>query len=1594
MRLNTLILLLVLSSFSFSKEIEKLQSLSGSAIQASPTVIGLQDDKYGCIVAGNCSPVLDIYKSRFYVKLWYGESEQDHHTSNWNVDVDYRIKLYDMSGQLVHNAIYPVKIDYNPGSGSVYQDIDYEVYETQNFIRAEVEILTVSSSFGPGNIPDDVHFDLVYESEQYPEMDITHAPILGTPSYDADRAELTLTWPNVVGAESYDFEWLFIDIGNDVAGAGIYDYDFKNASRINTASTSYTISMAYPRGYFLFRTRAVQTKNTASGTERIEGNWTSVQKGSTSIAAIGGGLNPWHNYWQSTGMTTMVQPSRPLYYYNGLEKNRNWQYSVTYAEEGKRKEAITYFDGSLRNRQQVTLSSTDDRAIVGETIYDYVGRPAVNTLPAPQDSNKGMRFYYNQNRSSALAGLYGYEDFDEDGNYNNPNPIDSVNSRGGAHYYSRANTTPFGINDQYIPTANGYSFTRIQYKNDGTNRVKKQSGVGATFKTGSKKETVYVYGKPTQEELDRLFGNEAGYVEMYKKNAVVDPNGQASISYIDNYGRTIATALSGDIPAITNEEGEPTGDVRLLPIDTRPDDFETITSDLSPQNYLDQRGRMVITQAIVVTAPAQYDFAYTLSDSGLANLCIDSNGCYYDYEIYITDEYGEKVTFTNSKTEESGTKVSQASINFSVYFNQIGSYQLFKVLSIHEDSLNAYLQELSDSNACLDVVIDSVTSCNPTCEDACWSGYVTVSETGDSTFMDDNGNIIAIYNSAGNRTSVGNTYTTSTANTAMATLRAEVKACLDKCDSTFTPTFNPCELKYNVLVADMSPGGQYFDAPDATGTPYGWLINNVRNTPNCLPGMSSWADVAANWQDSWGDIMVVHHPEFCAYQVECCPVLSENGSVSACTKVLSPHADLSNGICSDIFVQDSIDFYMADYMGTGIPTNVLFTQSFYTSHSAPRTNSSGVNTLLDRLYNPTDGVITVQGIMSSADFIQSTRNFYGEWIKYRYIRDYDYSFPLVDDHVCDGYEPFLQGTNGITSEGFFIRYPENPLYENFPDASNLPSVQQTSCSDKAVDLVNDFFSGYGCKGILSSADSIALRNALLTKAQNNCTAGDPVTLGLDNEATTFLAANGYPKGCATGGWIEDPSDYCNCDNFFNFLANANGKSISEIVQNPSYATSSASVNALTLLLTTQDNANGVTPADLASWFSNCNNATPLSTTYIPEYFRCIDSIPVDSNGCVSSINELAYFNELARVRAQTLDSMTAYRTRYMDACFGNIKTRESLTMTYTLREYHYTLYYYDQAGNLIKTVPPEGVFQKDKGGGVVHNSTSSSNINLQGVKDHRAGKPGAPFLTPPHLMVTNYRYNSLNQLTSQNTPDGDSSHFFYDALGRLVASQNADQLERGNTLGKHIYSYTEFDELGRMIEVGEIEHTLQLTEAIARDTVEYILRYAGTNQLFGWLSNTSASKTQKVNTYYDEQNTGILATTELKQQNLRNRIASVTYDKDGTGGYESATHYTYDINGNVDTLLQENKALIGIGGTSLSTTTHQYKRIHYEYDLVSGNVNKVAYQPGTQEAFYHRYEYDADNRLTVAYTSKNDVIWEKESKNFYYAHGQIGRAHV
>src|SRR5690606_30981661 len=115
---------------------------------------------------------------------------------------------------------------------------------------------------------------------------------------------------------------------------------------------------------------------------------------------------------------------------------------------------------------------------------------------------------------------------------------------------------------------------------------------------------------------------------------------------------------------------------------------------------------------------------------------------------------------------------------------------------------------------------------------------------------------------------------------------------------------------------------------------------------------------------------------------------------------------------------------------------------------------------------------------------------------------------------------------------------------------------------------------------------------------------------------------------------------------------------------------------------------------------------------------------------------------------------------------------EAASIDYVLGEYHYTLYYYDLAGNLVKTIPPAGV-----------NPLSASEIFT--VQNFRTGT-GQKTL-PEHSYVTNYQYNTQNQIKRQNTPDGGSVKFWYDNKARLVASQNDKQAASNR------YSYTIYD---------------------------------------------------------------------------------------------------------------------------------------------------------------------------------------------------------
>lgn len=95
--------------------------------------------------------------------------------------------------------------------------------------------------------------------------------------------------------------------------------------------------------------------------------------------------------------------------------------------------------------------------------------------------------------------------------------------------------------------------------------------------------------------------------------------------------------------------------------------------------------------------------------------------------------------------------------------------------------------------------------------------------------------------------------------------------------------------------------------------------------------------------------------------------------------------------------------------------------------------------------------------------------------------------------------------------------------------------------------------------------------------------------------------------------------------------------------------------------------------------------------------------------------------------------------------------------------------------------------------------------------------------------------------------------------------------------------------------------------------------------------------------------------------------------------YDHATHFIYDIHGNVTKLMQDNKKM---SEEFLSLADHRVKTMEYNYDLVSGNVHRMSVQTGEADQWHHVYAYDADNRITEVHTSTQTPMIDPSSAGF------------
>lgn len=737
------------------------------------------------------------------VRLYIAEDRKLNHL-NSAVSVAYSIVLRDVNQNNV--TVYDT-LSVNFHNSNPYRDLD--VNEYPGYKAASLKITNVT-----GPLADDIILELQIYYPIYAEHDTLATVPDVRRKYIGATNELLVTWGYVGGSDEYDLEWLFIDnptLSNNVT------YDFANATRITTSNNYYKIPLAYPKGNVLCRVRG-------RGTHYAYGEYFPV-------------FGPW-SFVTSSGNVIPDSNHICRYDFAGLEDSLTWQYTAVYAEEGKRKEVITFYDGSLRSRQEVTVLNTDSIAVVGETFYDHIGRQALQSLPTPTPS-RGVRYYGTAGSSNGLFnGCFPKSLYDSDTTIvdNRKFPADA----GSVLYHSTANpfaNNPHWPNINQTPRDSGYAYTHVRYLNDGTDRVHSQSAVGSTFKMGSGHETKYLYGNPTQKELDRLFGNEVGDASHYQKVIAIDPNGEATVSYYDMKERLIASAI---IPSAT--------ETTLLKVDDTP-----LSHRFSDSVSFNETSRQYV-QNIVVGELSNYTFNYVVSpSSALCDTCQEQTGCMdcrykVVFSLWNPDILG--YLFKDSLIVSEGT-----SLTHSVDLTP-GSYQLYKSITLAEDDiLDAEFNQYRDrQRGCVPYTKADTMPCYTSCEE--YAMKVADIKKPDPT---------------------NSTYVQT----------------LAECENPPQSFNTECEAKRAAMLADMSPGGQYFDnirtcCPGDTDcfcvTKPNYFLETIcteRFNGDAvlehlqeLSGDYSFGDVfwnymRENWKPGYAEVMLKYHPEYHLYMALC-----------------------------------------------------------------------------------------------------------------------------------------------------------------------------------------------------------------------------------------------------------------------------------------------------------------------------------------------------------------------------------------------------------------------------------------------------------------------------------------------------------------------------------------------------------------------------------------------------------------------------------------------------------------------------------------------------------------------------------------------------
>lgn len=1454
----------------------------------------------------------------------------------------------------------------------------------------------ISNSWVPGTVSDlpiaDIHMEAMVFNDRIVEMSSTALPKMSITNGNQ------LNWDHVTGAVEYDVEWVHIDLQDQFtysASTPQGPFEFKEPVRITTYKHQHVLDLVYPKGTIYYRVRAKGHFFRVSGVKEVYyyGSW---------------------SYGKKSGAGNMS-----LAISTNFEGKKNWQYQVGYSENGLSASTMTYYDGSLRARQQLSQQKSTGQIVAASSLYDYEGRSTVQVIPTPINANSLN--YYDKLHQDGSGGAFDKTDFDQG--------ISSAmgNTSGAAKYYSPSNDLGSDPYQSRVPDAEGYPYSQVIVSNDNLGRLRVSGGVGKTHRIGGGHESYFYYVKPTERDLRELFGSNVGDLSHYNKQITIDENGQAAVMYTDQSERIIATGLMAGNPA------------NLLPLDNNPGGVAvTTTSTLMPMNLIttddDGSFQSVVDYTHFNLGSNTITLKYDLLEGGVNAINEYFGGvcasCFYELEIKVFDPNGVPVNLNYTSTSFSGgtfptikeryagsdldcqsptfNSTLPGAISYSLTLSVQGEYRIQKILRVDKAALLNFMQTVAPTlpgAPNLNNYINSYTSNVITtgCGVDCGSFYEQ--ECREQLGIPLTGTLSSL--PLNDQTAINDCISSKCAESASTVLDQEMQQDPGMCD-----------MILGLFKQDISPGGWVFE------TYMPWRISSLWDINYPLPSSgtfnpTSLQDLSDNWRDEWADVLVESHPEYCHY-LKCASLAAAKQypfTINLVTSFQNAQPTYINSSGVLIMSTDPLIYHP------------LYSASFSSFLSGLNSNYNGTGvslydfvtnqmpTLTPDLFNDANGVPLTPGTTAFKDKVWTyMRSLYiGE--REEFIENgYSPTCPYLDDPNANIPNPLSittpSGQNGLTSfmdDNCALSCENNVVFWMSEIQENCNSLSDTELNEIRYHLKNyclsdcDGYSNqYGAiqvsditngnsdlqavEGILSnchfSLSSMAVDNTC--ENPTTVTYSGVTVFGASLNASlallTTLVGDVSPSTTHFTNFITSPAiapvaseyDYSHwmsssmkvklkntstsftVDYVINQIANIE---ILGYTLDPAPASlNPIFFNVKVTLVDGTSYLHTINYYSLISRFGNVRNyclcelkATTISYEYCPPVDTSLDddfSFETWVDDCVQDILDEAHILGTIAYADAYADFMNGLIQSFSTNCFDHIT--ESFSITYGKKEYYYTLYYYDQAGNLVQTVPPAGV-----------HIVVSEAFNADGVWNG--------ITEPTHDLKSIYTFNSLNQVTKVSTPDGGVSKIWYNSVQQPRYSQSAEQAVANKC------SYISYDAVGRSIEGGVIAN-VNMNTAI------------GFKDLSTYPTATPAAPTYDVvKTIYNKQTVPLNAALGWNPKELNNRIAaSLSYRVyNGTiQSYDNAIYYDYDPHGNMKEVLND---------IPLMGANNRYKKVEYQYETYSGKILKITYQKDKEDQFMHRYQYDDDNRLTQVQTSRDGVKWDNDASYSYYLHGPLAR---